>query len=64
MTRYRLDANARNDLDAIYDYIAFHNTAAADRLIDRFHEVFSLLASQPFLGERASRLGAKPAHFS
>ncbi len=47
MTQYRLAGPARQDLDAIWDYIAADNPKAADRLLDRFFEKFHQIALQP-----------------
>lgn len=58
MTPYAIASQARNDLDAIWSYIAADSTAAADRLMDTFHEKFLLLSTQPFLGESRPDLAA------
>jgi toxin ParE1/3/4 len=41
---------ANADLDGIWDYIAPHNLAAADRLIDRIVECCESLAANPRMG--------------
>jgi len=41
---------ANADLDGIWDYIAPHNLAAADRLIDRIVECCDDLAGNPRMG--------------
>jgi len=51
MNRYRVDPDARDDLDEIYVYVAEQNAPAADRLIANLIERFRLLATQPFLGQ-------------
>ena len=51
MSRYRIDPVAYEDMEAIYDYIAGDNPSAADRLLDRFHDKFRLLATHPLLGQ-------------
>lgn len=43
---------SREDLIAIWNYIAFDNTDAADRLLDMLEEKFELLARNPGLGIR------------
>jgi len=44
-------AEARADLDVIWDYIARDNAEAADRFLDQLAERFQLLAANPLLGE-------------
>jgi toxin ParE1/3/4 len=56
MNTYRLDADARLDVDSIYDYIAKQNQAAADRLIDLFWAKFEFLARHPLAGEHRPEL--------
>ena len=51
MGQYRITAQARRDLLTIWRHIALDNEPAADRQLDRFHETFRLLASQPMMGE-------------
>ena len=53
MNRYTISPLARNDLDAIWDYIAIENDRpnAAHRLIERLFETFALLARQPLTGQ-------------
>ena len=49
---YRLAPRAREDLDAIWDYVAreARDEAPADRLIDTITERLSLLAEHPRIG--------------
>ncbi|MBL8895253.1 MAG: type II toxin-antitoxin system RelE/ParE family toxin [Rhizobiales bacterium] len=47
---YRLKPQAKADIEAIGDYIARHNTAAALALIGRFARRWELLATQPYSG--------------
>jgi len=47
---------AKADLDAIWDYVAEHNPAAADRLLTTFHEKFLLLTRHPLLGQLRGEL--------
>jgi toxin ParE1/3/4 len=42
---------ARDDLRQIWLYIAQHNLAAADHLIDRFERTLRSLARHPLMGE-------------
>jgi toxin ParE1/3/4 len=53
MSRYYLSALARNDLDAIWDYIGVvhDRPAAAQRLIEAMFERFAMLGRQPLAGE-------------
>jgi toxin ParE1/3/4 len=64
MSRYRVDPEARSDLDAIYDYIARDNPRAAEALLDKIRTRFRLLAEQPSIGrtrpELAPRLRGLP----
>jgi plasmid stabilization system protein ParE len=54
MSRYSVAPKARNDLDAIWDYIGIENSdpAAADRLIEEFFCAFTVLGSQPSMAEQ------------
>lgn len=58
MSRYALAPLARDDLDAIWDYIGIENDrpAAAVRLLETLHEKFALLATQPLLGQHREDL--------
>lgn len=51
MSRYVVSPLSRTDLDGIWDYIAADNIAAADRTLERFHELIHMLARQPLIGE-------------
>jgi len=53
MSDYTVSPRARQDLLAIWDYIANkrRSPAAADRQLERLAEKFALLATQPLLGE-------------
>jgi toxin ParE1/3/4 len=46
---------ARDDLRQIWLYIAQHNPAAADRLIDTFERTLRSLARYPLIGESAAQ---------
>jgi toxin ParE1/3/4 len=50
MAEVTLSNQARQDLLAIWEYIAEDNFAAADRVLDTLDERMQLLADQPFLG--------------
>jgi toxin ParE1/3/4 len=56
MSRYRLAKLAQRDLAEIRAYIAADKPAAADRQIEKFADVFQLLAKQPLMGEERSDL--------
>jgi toxin ParE1/3/4 len=51
MSRWRLDPDARDDLQAIYEYVGAKNRTAAVRLIETFKGKFRLLARQPLMGK-------------
>ena len=55
---YRVSLPARNDLRAIWSYIARDNLVAADRLLDRFEAKFAMAARQPLIGTECQELGA------
>ncbi len=44
--------DAREDLDAIYDYIRQHSQAAAETQINALHRAFQTIASNPDIGRR------------
>jgi toxin ParE1/3/4 len=52
---------ARDDLRLIWVYVAQHNVAAADRLIDKFERTLQSLSRHPFMGEAVPqyRLGLR-----
>ena len=64
MSRYRVDRDARADLEEIYDYVADENLAAADRLMDTFQEKFGLLAVHPLMGQTRPELAPNLHSFS
>lgn len=49
---YRLSPQANMDIEAICDYMAESDPAAADRLEDRIHDALKLLAELPGMGHR------------
>jgi len=51
MSRYTLSPRAREDLKAIYRYLAEQSAPAAGRLREVFLKRFRLLARHPLLGE-------------
>ena len=59
MNRYTLAPEVRDDLDEIWDYIAIDNNSpvAASRQIEVLYEKFTLLATQPLIGQARDDLG-------
>jgi toxin ParE1/3/4 len=55
MVRYRLTLQARDDIRSIWSYIAANNLEAADRMIDRFTDMFRLLAVNHHAGRRQAQ---------
>jgi toxin ParE1/3/4 len=55
MAHVTLTAPARDDLDAIWTYIAKDNLSAADRLIDEIHGRCAVYATQPLAATPADR---------
>lgn len=51
MARLILSSPAESDLQAAWSHVARHNLNAADRIIDRFGDVFRQLEAFPMLGE-------------
>lgn len=49
---------AREDLIAIWSYIALNNPMAADRTLDRLEDKLGLLARNPHLGVARPEIGA------
>jgi toxin ParE1/3/4 len=47
-----LSSRADADMAGVWEYIAQHNLAAADRMIDRFTAAFERIAQFPESGER------------
>ena len=56
MAKARRTVNAVGDLLDIWFYIAADDIAAADRLLDRFESIFSMLARSPMLGRARDEL--------
>jgi toxin ParE1/3/4 len=57
MSRFSISNAAKADINDIWDYIAEDNLSAANRLIDRFEQVFGNLADQPGIGRLRQELG-------
>jgi toxin ParE1/3/4 len=58
MSKFRLSAQAADDLEDIWDYVGIEKAspAAAQHQIDIIHEKFVLLVQNPLLGERCDLL--------
>ncbi|MBU2501651.1 type II toxin-antitoxin system RelE/ParE family toxin [bacterium] len=63
MPGYYLVPQARTDLREILNYIAEDSIDAADRVLDRFLEVFELLAENPAMGHFREDLTTHPVRF-
>lgn len=63
MTGFVLSPAAREDVLAIWDYIAERDLAAADRFRDRLWAAFERLAAMPGLGHRRADLTDQPVRF-
>ena len=56
MSQYRISAEARSDLDEIWDYITADNSEAADRLLRLLVSKIRTLASVPEMGRKRDEL--------
>jgi toxin ParE1/3/4 len=56
MSRLLRTDDARDDLTAIWLYVAQDNLSAADQLIDKIEHTLNLLAALPLLGEAVDYL--------
>lgn len=63
MREYEFSAEARDDLQEIWIYIARHDIAAADRLETGIYEACELLARNPGLGHKRLDLTEEPVLF-
>lgn len=63
MARFTLSPDARVELLEVFNLIAIDNLTAAERMIDRFDQLFRRLAEQPEMGERVSRRGRQFRRF-
>ncbi len=50
MSTFELSPAARDDVHAIWDYIADDNLDAADRVIDQLHDAMQNLSRMPHMG--------------
>ncbi|MEX2138399.1 MAG: type II toxin-antitoxin system RelE/ParE family toxin [Pirellulales bacterium] len=56
MSRYEIDRDARDDLHAIYEYIARDSRQNARKMISQLRARFRMLAKNPQMGERRDDL--------
>jgi len=63
MSKYVLTAEADQDLDDIWEYIAQDNIEAADRWDAKLREAFAMLAHNPRAGHTRKDLTDKPILF-
>ena len=63
MPGYSLVPQARTDLREILSYIAEDNVDAADKVLDRFLEIFELLGDNPDVGHFREDLTTHPVRF-
>ncbi|MFY9855916.1 MAG: type II toxin-antitoxin system RelE/ParE family toxin [Terracidiphilus sp.] len=63
MKEYVLGAEAEQDLDEIWEYIAQDNIDAADRWIGKLFDAFDALVSSPGMGHKREDLTAFPVLF-
>ena len=59
MKNCRFSSESRRDLQAIHDYIASDDPAAALRLIERIEQSCQLLAENPLIGESCDFLAER-----
>jgi plasmid stabilization system protein ParE len=60
MSLYQLTRKAREDLDAIWDYIAVDSLAAADRVVDSLAATFARLGEMPSIGRIHPDIASDP----
>ncbi len=54
---------AEVDLFLIWEHISAENPDAADRVLDRLEEIFTLMATQPLMGRERPELAAQLRSF-
>jgi toxin ParE1/3/4 len=60
---YSLTIQAETDIENIWFYIAQDNLNAANKMVDRFYEAFSLLADNPEMGRKRPDLTDADVYF-
>ena len=63
MSAYVLSPEALRDLQDTWDFVAFDNVNAADKLLDEFFNAFEKLARQPGMGQTRPDLTARDVRF-
>src|SRR5580693_1480692 len=63
MKRYVLSREVERDLEELWEYIAFDNLSAADRVVKKLFDAFELLARNPELGHLREDLTSYPVLF-
>lgn len=63
MSAYGFHPEALIDLDEIWEYIAEHNPAAADRVVDEFEAALDALGPFPLRGHKRPDLTSRPLRF-
>ena len=64
MARIEKRPEANLDLYEIWEYVALKSPASAEKIVERFDEVFELLAQNPQMGRKQSDLAANLRSFS
>ena len=64
MARIEKRPEANLDLYEIWEFVALKSPASAEKIIERFGEVFELLAQNPQIGREQSHLAANLRSFS
>lgn len=63
MSAYVLSPEALQDLQDTWDFVAFDNVNAADKLLDEFFNAFEKLARQPSMGHTRPDLTGRDVRF-
>jgi len=63
MSRYVLSPDALQDLQDIWDFVAFDNANAADHLEDEFFNAFEKLARRPRMGHTRPDITERDVRF-
>lgn len=63
MSGYAFHPDAFTDIDQLWEYIAEHNVAAADRVVGDIFAALRTLIASPHVGHRRPDLTARPLRF-